>query len=63
MNFDSVMDRFNTLAAKIQGQENLNDVNFALIFHETPTKKCSERGMVQRWFAEHNHPIFEWLRP
>lgn len=31
-----------------------------LIFHEAPDNPCSERWMVQKWFAAHNLPITEF---
>ena len=60
LNFDNIMVRFQTLAQAIAKNENLSDVNFALLLHEAPQNPCSERIAIQLWFMQNNHPIFEW---
>ena len=62
LDFSSIMERFESLAAAISSKEKLEDVSFALIVHEAPSKNCSERVMIQRWFAEHGYPITEWSK-
>lgn len=63
LDFSEVMQRFEDLRRKIlQREPSFEDVNFALLLHEAPTKLCSERGPIQAWFAAHGHPIQEWSK-
>ena len=48
------------LASKIAVQENISDIDFALIVYETPSNPCSERVAIQQWGKEHNIKIEEW---
>lgn len=48
------------LASKIAVQENLQDIDFALLVYETPSNPCSERVAIQQWGKEHNIKIEEW---
>jgi len=48
------------LASKITAQENISDIDFALIVYETPSNPCSERVAIQQWGKEHNIKIEEW---
>lgn len=34
--------------------------DIALIFHEAPNNKCSEREVVKAWFSDNYYPITEW---
>lgn len=44
LDFEEVIERFRRLRAKILlAEPNLKDINFALLVHEAPTNKCSER--------------------
>ncbi len=63
LNFQEVMQRFRSLGDKIMETEaDIEDVNFALLLHEAPSKKCSERIIIQQWFAAHDYPIQEWSK-
>ena len=55
LNFDEIMERFRKLNDKLP-----NESDFALIVHEAPDRECSERKMIQKWFAENGLPIAEW---
>ena len=48
------------LGAKIAQQEQLEDVNFAFIVFEPPTRLCSERTPIQNWFHDNHIEIEEW---
>lgn len=62
LDFVSIMERFNILADKIKTKEHFNDVDFALIVHEAPTKQCSERGVIQSWFKDNGVLVPEWYK-
>jgi hypothetical protein len=63
LNFEEVKARFESLRARIlENEPSLGDVNFALIVHEAPTNKCSERVPIQQWFASHGIQVQEWSK-
>ena len=62
LDFRTIWQKFESLAQTIQLREGLESVNFALLLHEAPTKLCSERCVIQDWFAKNGHPIHEWQR-
>ena len=55
LDFTEIIDRFKKLNDNFP-----NDCDFALIVHEAPDNQCSERNMIQKWFAENGTPIAEW---
>lgn len=55
-----ILKRFTNLANKLKIDLKLQDIDFALIFHEPPTRACSERWTVQKWFKDNNLEINEW---
>lgn len=63
LDYSNVWKRFEDLAQTIKAREGFEDVNFALLLHEAPTKMCSERCVIQQWFADHGYPMSEWQRP
>lgn len=64
LDFEEVIERFRRLRAKILlAEPNLKDINFALLVHEAPTKLCSERVPIQKWFAAHGMQVQEWSKP
>ena len=64
LNFEEVKARFESLRTRIlENEPSLGDVNFALIVHEAPTNKCSERVPIQQWFAAHGMRVQEWSKP
>lgn len=54
------MKSLEKLHDKICANEQLSDVDFALIVYETPLNECSERKMLQRWIKENGLQIEEW---
>jgi hypothetical protein len=63
LDFADVWERFTGLASMVQSREGIEDVNFALIVHEAPSKACSERIVLQEWFTANGYPIQEWSKP
>lgn len=61
LDFNSIMQRFEKLA-KSYSELNLleEEIEFVLIFHETPKNPCSERWIVQKWFRENGVKIKEF---
>lgn len=62
LDFQQIMGRFETLATAIKSNEKFDDVDFALIVHEAPTRACSERIMLKRWFAANGYQLNEWSK-
>ena len=63
LDFNSIMKRFDKLA-KVYSERNFlnDDVEFVLIFHETPKNPCSERWAVQKWFKENGYELEEYIK-
>ena len=63
LNFEEVIQRFESLRMRIlENEPSLDNVNFALIVHEAPINKCSERVPIQQWFAAHGIQVQEWSK-
>lgn len=60
INLIQFQNSLGTLASKIAAQENLQDIDFALLVYETPSNPCSERVAIQQWGKEHGLYITEW---
>lgn len=61
LQFSSIIKSLQGLKERIEEGEKLQNVDFALIFYETPSNPCSERRIVQKWFKENGMEIKEWL--
>lgn len=61
-NFNDFLESLEKLKLKICKGEALDDVDFALIVFETPTKSCSERGPLQNWLKSHGVEVEEWQK-
>lgn len=66
LDFTKVVRAFNNIAEGMCGIFRDNgiciqsaDIEFVLLFHETPDNVCSERGVVQTWFARNGMTITE----
>lgn len=60
LNFVETIERFRTLGNKIKEVEGWDrEPDFALIVYEAPQNICSERSIIQQWFAENGKPISE----
>lgn len=61
LNFDEIIQRFNALGNQIQKLEGfMEEPILVLIVYEVPTKQCSERVVIHKWFKKHNYPIQEF---
>jgi len=60
LNIINIQNSLGKLATHIMKDENINDLDFALLVYETPQNPCSERWPIQQWFKEHNIHIEEW---
>lgn len=62
LDFQLVMQRFENLRQTLIQRKGFNDVNFALLVHEAPYNPCSERVVIQEWFADNGIQVTEWSR-
>lgn len=60
IDFLYVQHKLQMLAAAIKEGEGLDDVDFAFIVYEAPSKLCSERYPIQKYFKSHGVEIEEW---
>ena len=60
INFNEFYTYMGELGEKIANQEGLDNVNFAFIVFEPPTRACSERIPIQNWFRDNGVEIEEW---
>ena len=58
--FNDFLNSLGKLKLKICEGEALDDVDFALIVFEAPTRSCSERGPLQKWLKSHDVDVEEW---
>ena len=63
LDFNDVIARCERMGKYIQSLEKFShDPEIALILHEAPQNPCSERRVIQDWFAANNYPITEWSK-
>lgn len=63
LDFNDVIARCERIGKYIQSLEKFShDPEIALIVHEAPQNPCSERRVIQEWFAANNYPIIEWSK-
>lgn len=61
IDYDVLIGALKDLEVELQEEHGINEeITFALMVHEAPTNRCSERAPIQQWFASHGHPITEW---
>lgn len=58
--FEEFIDYVNMFIKYINNSMNANIKGIALIFHEAPDNKCSEREVIKKWFFENNYDLEEW---
>ena len=58
--FNDFLNSLEKLKLKICEGEALDDVDFALIVFEAPTRSCSERGPLQKWLKSQGLDVEEW---
>lgn len=62
LDFKAFRAHLDSLAARIKTAENFDTVDFAFIVFESPKNPCSERVVIQKWFAENGIEVKEWQR-
>lgn len=63
LDFDDIMQRMENLGAKVQKAEGfLQEPVIVLLVHEAPTNTCSEREVIQAWFAHNGVEVKEWSK-
>lgn len=60
INFDEFYCSLHKLHDKICAGENLEDIDFAFIFFESPKNECSERWPFIKWMQSRSIDIKEW---
>lgn len=59
---DEFIAQLIVLKEQIEEGEHLEDVDFALIVFEAPSRACSERGELQNWLRAHGVEVEEWKK-
>lgn len=55
LDYKEIVNRFNIIINNYKLNFNINDdVSIALLVHEAPTNKCSERVIIQKWLKEYS---------
>lgn len=63
LDFNDVIARCERIGKYIQSLEKFShDPEIALILHEAPQNPCSERRVIQEWFAANGVQIIEWSK-
>lgn len=62
LDFKVFYEYMQDLSRRIAKKEGLNEVNFAFIVFEPPTRICSERIPIQNWFCDNGIYIQEWQK-
>ncbi len=63
LNVYEILKRCEDLGTKIQNLEQFaEEPQYIFLVHEAPTNPCSERGIIQRWFAQYNIDVKEWSK-
>lgn len=61
LNFDEIMQRFETLGQKIKDYEGFEEEPImVLMVYETPNNPCSERRIIKQWFADNGYELEEF---
>lgn len=63
LDFDDIMKRFKRIANYVQGLEKFTEEPIiVLLVHEASRNPCSERRIIQEWFADHGIEVTEWAK-
>ena len=62
IDFNDFLQHLQKLKLQICQDEQLDDVDFALIVYEPLYKKCSERQKLQKWLRENGIDVKEWQK-
>lgn len=61
LDFNDIIKRSEDLALRIQKKEGFEEEPvIVLLVYEVPSNPCSERVVLQKWFAENNIDLPEW---
>lgn len=63
LDLNDILQRCQTLGTKIQLLEQFDEEpQYIFLVHEAPTNLCSERGVIQKWFAQYDIDVQEWSK-
>ena len=63
LDYNNIISRIERLSYYIKSLENFKEEPIAiLLVHEAPNNPCSERQIIQEWFAANGNPITEWRK-
>ena len=63
LDYDDVIARCERMGNYIQSLENFSEEPvIMLLVHEAPQNPCSERRVIQEWFASHGKEVREWSK-
>ena len=63
LDYDEIISRCENIANKIKEVEQFNEEPIIiLLVHEAPDNPCSERRVIQEWFASHGKKVEEWSK-
>jgi len=62
LDFNDFLEHLQKLKFKLEKNEQLDNVSFALIVFETPTNSCSERKCLTLWLRENGIEVEEWKK-
>ena len=63
LDYDDVIARCKRMGEYIQSLEKFpEDPVIMLLVHEAPQNPCSERRIIQEWFAAHGKEVVEWQK-
>lgn len=63
LDFNNIMERLEKLGRAVQSKEDFDEEPIViLIVYEAPTNPCSERRIIQEWFADNGYILEEFHR-
>ena len=63
LDYNEIISRCENIANKIKEVEQFNEEPIIiLLVHEAPDNPCSERRVIQEWFASHGKKVEEWSK-
>ena len=63
LDYDNIIKRCNKIADKVKNFEQFKEEPIiVLIVHEATDNPCSERRVIQEWFASHGKEVKEWKK-
>lgn len=63
LDFDNIVTRCESMGKRIQNLEKfVEEPIIILLVHEAPQNPCSERRVIQEWFAANGKEVVEWQK-